>query len=166
MQKELYMTCYDSMIKICNRFTSDDAVSKTLYNDAMFKVFKNIANYEEDGRFMGWVKKIVINTCIDYARIKPEQHTIEINETNALEHSVSEDIINKYSAQELAQIIRKLPEHIALVFNLYVYEEYQHKEIASMLQIPVGTSRYYLSEGRRLLKEMVENKLISLNKIL
>jgi RNA polymerase sigma-70 factor (ECF subfamily) len=58
-----------------------------------------------------------------------------------------------------------LPGNAALVFNLYVYEEYNHNEIAEILKIPGGSSRYYLSEARRLLKEIVANNIHSLNKI-
>ena len=73
--------------------------------------------------------------------------------------------IIKMSNADVKRLISKLPENAALVFNLYVYEEYNHNEISALLKIPSGTSRYYLSEARRLLKEVVTNNIHSLNKM-
>jgi RNA polymerase sigma-70 factor, ECF subfamily len=163
MQKALYTHCYEEMLKVCNRYTSDAATSAGLYNDAMFKVFKNIETYKEDGKIIGWVKRIVINTCIDYVRLKSPISTLEIKETNEAEYAIEETVLHKMSALEIQKTIKQLPKNIATVFNLYVYEEYNHTEIAELLQIPAGTSRYYLSEARRLLKSKIENNIISLN---
>jgi RNA polymerase sigma-70 factor, ECF subfamily len=163
MQKALYAHCYEEMLKVCNRYTSDVATSASLYNDAMFKVFKNIETYKEDGKIMGWVKRIVVNTCIDYVRLKTPIPTIEIKETNEIEYAIEETVLHKMSALEIQKTIKQLPKNSAMVFNLYVYEEYNHTEIAELLKIPAGTSRYYLSEARRLLKSKIENNIISLN---
>ncbi len=61
MQKALYSLCYDDMMKVCNRYTNQPETSASIYNDAMFKVLNNIAGYREEGKIMGWVKRIVIN---------------------------------------------------------------------------------------------------------
>jgi RNA polymerase sigma-70 factor, ECF subfamily len=165
MQKALYAHCYEPMIKVCNRYTNDAETSASLYNDAMFKVFKKIEAYKEDGKIMGWVKRIVVNTCIDYVRLKTPMPTIEIKETNEAEYAIEEIVLHRMSALEIQKTIKQLPKNIATIFNLYVYEEYNHTEIAELLQIPAGTSRYYLSEARRLLKGKIENNIISLNSI-
>jgi RNA polymerase sigma-70 factor (ECF subfamily) len=163
MQKALYAHCYEEMMKVCARYTSDNETCASLYNDAMFKVFKNIEDYKEDGKIMGWVKRIVINTCIDFVRLKTPIPTIEIKESNEAEYAIEETVLHKMSALEIQKIIKQLPKNVATVFNLYVYEEYNHTEIAELLKIPAGTSRYYLSEARRLLKSKIENNIISLN---
>ena len=152
MQKALYAHCYEEMMKVCNKYTTDAEKSASIYNDAMFKVFKNISRYKEDGKIMGWVKRIVINTCIDFVRLKTPQPTIEIKETHEAEYTIEETVLHKLSAQEIQKVIRQLPSNAATVFNLYVYDEYTHTEIAEILKIPAGTSRYYLSEARRFLK--------------
>ena len=112
---------------------------------------------------IGWVKRIVINTCIDFVRLKTPQPTIEIKDTHEAAYAIEETVLHKMSALEIQNIIRQLPKNAATVFNLYVYEEYNHVEIAELLQIPAGTSRYYLSEARRLLKSKIEHNIISLN---
>ncbi len=165
MQKELYQYCYTEMMKVCMRYTNDIETSASLYNDAMFKVFKNIGNYKEEGKIIGWIKRIVINTCIDFVRLKTPLPLVEFNENQNESYSINESVFEKMNANDIHKIIATLPKNIAIVFNLYVYEEYNHNEIAEVLQIPPGTSRYYLSEARRLLKEKFQKNIISLNTI-
>lgn len=165
MQKNLYQHCYKAMMKLCYRYTSDMEVSASIYNDAMLKVFNNIGTYKEDGKLMAWVKRIVVNTCIDHVRKKAPLETKELNENYTGDTIIENDVFIKMSNAEVRRLISKLPESAALVFNLYVYEEYNHNEIAELLKIPSGTSRYYLSEARRLLKEVVNNNVHSLNKV-
>jgi RNA polymerase sigma-70 factor (ECF subfamily) len=163
MQKGLYQHCYKEMMKLCYRYTNDVETAASIYNDAMIKVFAGISTYKEDGRLMGWVKRIVVNTCIDHVRKKAPFATKELNENHQENTVIENDAFKKMNNAEIMRLIKQLPANAALVFNLYVYEEYNHNEIAAMLKIPGGTSRYYLSEARRLLKEMVANNIYSLN---
>jgi RNA polymerase sigma-70 factor (ECF subfamily) len=165
MQKKLYEHCYTDMMKTCLRYTKDIEKAASVYNDAMLKVFRTIAQYNEQGKLMGWVKKIVVNTAIDYVRVKSNflPETIQ-EEAIADEYKIDGAVFEKMNVQEIRQLINSLPEKLALVFNLYVYEEYDHNEIGALLNIPAGTSRYYLSEARKQLKERVQNPFFSLNK--
>jgi RNA polymerase sigma-70 factor (ECF subfamily) len=139
--------------------------SASIYNDAMMKVFKNIGAYKEDGKLIGWVKRVVVNTCIDHVRKKLPLETKELNDDYSNDAVIENDVFIRMSNAEVKQLISKLPANVSLVFNLYVYEEYNHKEIAEILKIPAGTSRYYLSEARRLLKGVVAKSIHSLNKV-
>lgn len=165
MQKSLYQHCYKEMMKLCYRYTNDVDVSASIYNDAMIKVFNNIGTYKEDGKLMGWVKRIVVNTCIDHVRKKAPIKLKELSENHDSDAAIENDVFVRMSNADVKRLISKLPENAALIFNLYVYEEYNHNEIAALLKIPSGTSRYYLSEARRLLKEVVANNIDSLNKM-
>ena len=163
MQKGLYQHCYKEMMKLCYRYTNDVETSASIYNDAMIKVFTNIGNYKEDGKLMAWVKRIVVNTCIDHVRKKAPLQMKELNENDNSDAIIESDVFIKMSNAEVKRLISQLPANAALVFNLYVYEEYNHNEIAELLKIPSGTSRYYLSEARRLLKDVVTNNIHALN---
>jgi RNA polymerase sigma-70 factor, ECF subfamily len=165
MQKGLYQHCYKEMMKLCYRYTNDLETSASIYNDAMIKVFSNIGTYKEDGKMMAWVKRIVVNTCIDHVRKKVPFQMNELNEDHNNDVIIENGVLIKMSNAEVKRLISQLPENAAMVFNLYVYEEYSHNEISALLKIPSGTSRYYLSEARRLLKEVVSNNIHSLNKI-
>ncbi len=164
MQKGLYQHCYKEMMKLCHRYTNDVETAASIYNDAMIKVFSNIGTYKEDGKLMAWVKRIVVNTCIDYVRKKTPLQMKQLNVNHDSDTIIENEVFIKMSAADIKGFISQLPANSALVFNLYVYEEYNHNEIAALLKIPVGTSRYYLSEARRLLKEVVSNNIHSLNK--
>lgn len=158
MQKKLYEYFYTAIMKICLRYTKDIDKAAIVYNDAMLKVFKTIDRYDEQGKIFSWVKTIVVNTAIDYVRVKsnflPETFSDDvINE----EYKIDQNVFEKMDVQEIKLLINSLPEKLALVFNLYVYEEYDHNEIGKLLAIPPGTSRYYLSEARKQLKDRVKN---------
>ena len=165
MQKYLYQHCYTPMMKLCYRYTYDVETAASLYNDAMVKIFNSIDKYEEDGKLFGWVKKIVVNTCIDHVRKKAPIETKELKENHSDDVQIENEVLQKMSNAAIQAIINKLPKTAALVFNLYVYEQYNHNEIAELLHIPSGTSRYYLSEARSRLKNMVLNNNYSLSKI-
>jgi RNA polymerase sigma factor (sigma-70 family) len=158
-QKELYYLCYDQMNKVCRRFCDDPATRANLYNDAMYKVFKNIGSYNEEGNIYSWVKRIVVNTCIDLVRKKIKIKPISIAEINEVDTTIEESILLKFTAESIRNLIAKLTPSQSTVFNLYVYEDYSHKEIAALLNIPEGTSKYYLSEARKKLKELVKSHL-------
>lgn len=153
------------MMKVCSRYTEDEETAASMYNDAMLKVFKNIDNYTEEGKIMAWIKTITVNTCIDYVRKKSPIIIKEFKEEYNNNAIIDNEIIAKMSNAEIRQIINTLPKNEALVFNLFVYEQYSHNEIANLLNIPAGTSRYYLNQARSLLKRMIENNIYSLNKI-
>lgn len=165
MQKALYGLCYKDMMKLCYRYTNDIEIAATIFNDAMIKVYKSIGSYKEDGKLMPWIKKIVVNTCIDHVRKKAPIEIKELNDSNSQSAVIENEVLQKMSNTEIKKLINQLPANAAMVFNLYVYEEYNHNEIAALLKIPSGTSRYYLSEARRMLKEIVVNNIFSLNKM-
>lgn len=155
-QEQLYRHCYPEMIKLCYRYAGDMDGAGIVFNNAMLRVFKGISNYRHEGRFMGWVKTIVVNCCLDFAR---QRHKFR-NEplaTQEEEVSLPEDIFGKVSVKEIQKIIHQLPGATAVVFNLYIYEGYTHKQISSILGIPEGTSKWHVSEGRKILKLKLEN---------
>lgn len=165
MQKKLYEHCYKEMMKICYRYVHDTEISAGLYNDAMLKVFSNIGTYQEEGKIMGWIKKIVVNTCIDHVRRKTKLHFEALPENEKTDTAIDNEVLVKMSNIEIRRLINRLPQQAAMVFNLYVYEAYNHAEIAEILHIPEGSSRYYLSEARRLLKLEVTKNIHELNKL-
>lgn len=67
-QVQLYRICYTGLMKVCLRYATDLHAAAAMYNDAMLKVFNSMHQYEGRGDFMGWIRRIVINTCIDHCR--------------------------------------------------------------------------------------------------
>ncbi len=158
-QEQLYRHCYPAMLKVCTLYSFNVDDAGVLYNEAMLKVFTGINQFKGDGNFMGWVRRIVVNTCIDNCRKRAKFAEKELKEEHE-SHAVSyPDVYNIISGKEIVQLLKQLPINTALVFNLYVMEGYKHEEVAQRLGITSGTSKWHLSEARRLLKNKLDSLL-------
>src|SRR5262245_866875 len=67
-QELLYKHCYPDMIRICRRYAGDMDGAGIIFNNAMLRVFRNLHSYKEEGKLMGWIRSIVVNCCIDFAK--------------------------------------------------------------------------------------------------
>ncbi len=154
-QQQLYKAFYPTMIKVCFRYAGDADGAGTIYNNAMLKVFKNINTYSEEGRLPGWIKAIVINCCIDFCKKKNIfRHTIpHIAED---EIHIEPEVFNMVSGKEVQQVIAQLPGATATVFRLFIYDGFTHKQIAEQLDISEGTSKWHVSEAKKMLKKKFE----------
>lgn len=157
-QQQLYKFCYPDMIKICYRYANDADAAGTIYNNAMLKVFNGIDNYTEEGKLLGWIKTIVINSCIDFCKKKNIFSGVVYTETD-IEIAIQPSVFEKLSGRDIQQLIVKLPSATATVFNMYVYEGFTHKQIGERLGISDGTSKWHVSEAKKALKTKLEKFL-------
>jgi RNA polymerase sigma-70 factor, ECF subfamily len=156
-QEQLYKLCYPEMIKICSRYASDLDGAGIIFNNAMLKVFKNIEKYKEEGRLMGWIKTIVVNCSIDFVK-KGRDFTLQPVESAIDEVKIEEpDIVSNLTVKEIRQLIAELPKSTSVVFNLFVYEGYTHKQISTLLGISEGTSKWHVNDAKRILKNKLQN---------
>lgn len=158
-QEWLYKEHYPVMIRICQRFATDLDEAGGLYNEAMLKVFNKIGQFNHDGSFEGWVKRIVINTCIDYSRRVSKITYQPIHDLYQEPTPVMPEVYARLAAADIMQLVRELPKNTSLVFNLHVMEGYKHQEIAGMLGISEGTSKWHLNEARKILKQKIDHLL-------
>ena len=122
----------------------------------MLKVFKSIGNYNEEGKLTGWIKTIIVNCCIDFCKSK----NIFNNATNIIsetEITILPDVFDRLSSKDIQKLIAQLPKATGTVFNLYIYEGFTHKQIGEQLNISDGTSKWHVSEAKKLLKVKLEN---------
>lgn len=135
-------------------FYSDEAAAQEILNDSFYKVLTKLEMYSFQGAFEGWIRRIVVNTITDYLRksLKPEQQHKEVQAEDAF---VASESVEKMSHKELLNLIQTLPDGQRGVFNLFVMENYSHKEIAALLNITENNSRWYLNDARRRLKEKI-----------
>ncbi len=155
-QEQLYRLCYPEMIKICFRYAGDMDGAGLIFNNAMLKAFKALATYQHQGKLISWIKTIVIHCCIDYVKKQNRfrQEPLELaHEENT---SIPEEVFSKVSVKEIQKIISQLPKATAVVFNLFVYEGYTHRQISQALGISEGTSKWHVNEGRKVLKVKLE----------
>ena len=156
-QKALYQHFFPYAMSICLRYSQYEEEAEEILNDAFLKVFTRIDQYNPKLSFKGWLRRIMINTAIDlYRKEVHHYHHMDISEVEKAELSAS--IIDQMSAEDIQGQISKLPPAYRLVFNLYVIEGYNHREIASMLDINEGTSKSNLAKARMKLKKMINRQ--------
>jgi RNA polymerase sigma factor (sigma-70 family) len=142
-------------MSLCMRYTKNETDAADVLNKGFLKVFTNIQRYDPAQAILyTWIRTIVVNTCIDFIkqRTKVQQHK-ELDK--AVEVHIDPEAINKMEVAKLLHLVRQLPPATQAVFNLYVIEGYNHKEIGGLLSITEGTSKWHLSEARKSLQQMI-----------
>lgn len=155
-QEQLYKLCYPELIKTCFRYAGDMDGAGIIVNNTMLRVFKSIKDYRHEGKLMSWVKSININCCLDYVKQKNKFSNKELTNEDGHEISMDDSILGNLSAKEIRNIINQLPGATSAVFNLYLYENFTHKQIGESLGISEGTSKWHVNDARKRLKEMLK----------
>lgn len=155
-QEQLYRDYYATMVRICIRYTKNEEDAVEVLNNGFLKVFKYIHRYEPGkASLYTWIRTIVINSCIDFLKLKANNVVHHELENAAGTFQLDAEAINRMNVNELLHFIRQLPAATMAVFNLYVIEGYTHKEIGELLNISEGTSKWHLSQARKTLKQMI-----------
>ncbi|HRI21553.1 MAG TPA: RNA polymerase sigma factor [Panacibacter sp.] len=157
-QKCLFDLYADKMMLVCRRYVKSAADAEEILLDGFYKFFKNIAsfNYRSDAELYVWLKRIMINECLMLLR-KKNVFTI-VTESAAEEITLQEAALDNLSAKEIFDLIVQLPVGYRTVFNLYVIEGMEHKEIARLTGIAEGTSKSQLSKAKSLLQKKLLQK--------
>mgnify|MGYP001231146301 CR=1 FL=1 len=141
---------------LCLRYIRDRNDAVEVLNDSFLKVFRHLGRYDAaKGAFYTWMKTIVIHTALDTLRRQKAIRDREMLPDGDEEPGIDNDALSKMSGDELLQLILQLPVTTRLVFNLYSIDGYSHREIAAMLGISDGTSRWHLNDARRQLKIII-----------
>ncbi|WP_240612952.1 RNA polymerase sigma factor [Chitinophaga parva] len=153
-QELLYRQCYGFAMAIAMRYATDENEAADILSHAFVKMFRSIASFDSaKGNFHGWLKKIVINESLDH--IKQRSRFVSLETQVVEEPFVNNSIIEKTDAAVILQLIRQLPRATHAVFVLYAIDGYTHKEIAAHLGISEGTSKWHLSEARKILQQKI-----------
>ena len=159
IQEHLYRENYSMFLKVCARYAKTMMDAEQLLNDGYLKIFTQIDKFGGTGSFQGWMKRVMINTCLDYLRSTylKEEMTMHVNavlpeDTNL---SVSNEGLESMEFKELLEIIQHLPAMTRTVFNLFVFEGFNHKEISEQLDISEGTSHWHVHQARNLLQKKI-----------
>ena len=160
-QHQFFKLFYGTAMAICMRYAKDREEAEDMLNEGFLKVFTQIGKYEESGSFDAWFKKVIINTAIDYQRkyktLTPTTSFDELPEIS-INSTTENEALSKISTDELLALIQQLPPTSRSVFNLYVFEEYPHAEIAKMLDMKEGTSHWHLNFARNKLKQLITER--------
>ncbi len=157
-QHKLFKLSYGDVMAVCMRYAKDEEEAQDMLSESFIKIFSNLDKYDGQGSLAAWMKRVTVNAAIDYQRkyktLTPMADIEEMVETGL--GLVDENTaISKIGTDELLTLIQKLPPTSRSVFNLYVFEELPHSEIAKLLDMKEGTSHWHLNFARTKLKEMI-----------
>ena len=150
-QKHLYQLHHGRLMTVCRRYARDDMEAEDFFQEGFIKIFKNLKSYRGEGSLYGWMKTIMIHNALRQIRkrIQFEEMTLakEVHENNTG--------LDQLQAEDIIKAIQKLPEGYKMVFNLFHIEGYNHREIASLLNIEESTSRSQLTKAKKILRREV-----------
>jgi RNA polymerase sigma factor (sigma-70 family) len=155
-QEKLYKKYFNYAMSIALRYSNSKEDSVEVLNDGFLKVFTKIHQFKLGMDFKSWIRKIIINTSIDKFRASKNVNKYgldDLSESSLI--SLNENMLDNLIAEDVINLIQRLPEVYRLTFNLYEIEGYSHREIAKMLNINESKSRTNLSRAKKKLKILV-----------
>jgi len=139
------------------RYATDKAEAEDILQDSFLKIFFNIKDYSGTGSFMGWLRKVAVNTAIThYHKNLKYRYHVEIEEYVSIETGVTSFEEDFFTSEELYKVLGELPTGYRMVFNLYAVEGYKHKEIAEILGIDTNTSKSQYSRAKSVIRDKLE----------
>lgn len=156
-QEALYKHYFPKMMSMCLKHTKDKEKSLEILNDGFFKVFSKIHLFKHSGSFEGWIRRIIYHSIVDYYRSSQSKRPY-VSPDELIYESVDEKVTDSLAVEDLFSLIGQLPKASQDVFLLFAVEGYKHDEIALILGISSGTSKWHLSNARKLLKELLNNR--------
>jgi RNA polymerase sigma factor (sigma-70 family) len=149
-QQHLFTKHSPKMLGVCRQYVKDLQHAEDLLLTGFLKVFTNLSQFKHEGSFEGWIRRIMVNTCISYLRKK---NLVALSDDDFIFNHVSTDSLENTSVEDLQNLIDKLPDGYKMVFNLFAIEGFKHSEIALKLGVSESTSKTQLFRARKLLQE-------------
>ena len=160
-QKWVFETFYRLMFGVCLRYATDSDAAQDIVQEGFLKVFLNIEGYTSKGSFEGWMRRIMVNTAIDaIRRSKSASWTLaDPNSMDMIENQVSvedeKDSELSFTVHDVLEAMKQLSPAYRAVFNLAVFENLNHQEIADQLGISVGASKSNLAKARKKMRGLL-----------
>src|SRR5256885_16675087 len=159
-QKELYQKYNPKMLVVCYRYAHNREDAEDMLQEGFIKIFSQIHTFENRGALEGWIRRIIVNTCINnLKKNKRFNESLDLIHANTIKVR-EENIPSLIQAKEVVECIRMLPIGYRTVLNLYAIEGFSHKEIAGMLDIEESTSRSQYTRAKAMLEEILIRKNI------
>ena len=156
-QQLLYDKYSRFLLGVCLRYAVDKADAEDILQESFLKIFFNIHEFSGTGSFVGWLRKVAVNTAIThYHKNLKHRYHVEIEEYVSVETGTESFEEDFFTSEELYVVLNELPGGYRLVFNLYAVEGYKHKEIAEMLGIDTNTSKSQYSRAKAVIRDKLE----------
>jgi RNA polymerase sigma factor (sigma-70 family) len=163
----------DALFSICRRYTSSYEEAEDVFHDGLIHIEKHLYQFKGNGSLEGWCKRLMVTVAAGKHRVKKQESSAleqygngneTITEQPEFEKARTEIYNADFDGEEIREIIQSLPNKCQMVFNLYVFEELKHKQIAKQLNITVGTSKSQLKRARKLIHDNLYKKAMKKRK--
>ena len=146
------------MLSVCLRYLKNTEKAEDALQDGFIKVFVNLLNYKNSGVLEGWIRRIIVNTCLDELK-KNKKLLLNISVEEVEYKLESNDFVQEQMmADDLMKLIQNMPEGYRVVFNMFAIEGYAHQEIATQLGISESTSKSQYLRARAYLKNRIDKR--------
>ena len=156
----LYNTYAPKMLGVCFRYAKTREEAEDMLQEGFVRLFQKIDTFKGSGSFEGWIRRVIVNTAINYYKTQIKYNTtlnVENNDFTFVDREQTEESGGSEIPQKiLMEMIKQLPDGYKMVFNLYVLDGYTHQEIADILDVSINTSKSQLSKARKMLRDKVE----------
>ena len=167
-QEELFKLFYGKMLVVCMRYTNDRDSAQEVLQEGFIKIFEKLGAFDYKGSFEGWIRRIIANTAIDSIRrskrdpyLSGDDNDFKLGAEDLMEERERLETMD-LKAEIAMEAIQQLSPAYRTVFNLYVLEDYSHKEIGEILGISEGTSKSNLAKARMNLQKMLNEKFMNI----
>ena len=156
-QMALYRQYCDGMFIVAHRYLKDTAAAEDALQEAFIKAFRKLSQFKGDVTFGAWLKRIVINTCLDTLKAnKMEKADVDENTLGILDEE-DWSVPDETTVQEVVKAIESLKDPFGTVASLFLLEGYDHQEISEVLGITESASRTYLHRAKKQLQEQLKH---------
>lgn len=157
-QKTLFESFSPKFFALCLRYMKSTDDAEDVLQEGMVKIFTKLPEYSGTGSFEGWMRRIIVNTCLDQIR-KNQKLKFDVSmDKEEYKLSMNAHILENMSANELIEEIKKMPPGYRVVFNMFAIEGYSHQEIAEKLGVKESTSKSQYLRARAYLKERISKQ--------
>lgn len=158
-QRELYNRHSPKMLSVCFRFAQSREDAEDMLQEGFIKVFTQMHTFQNKGAFEGWIRRIIVHTCINLLK-KNKKFNESVDLDYAMQAQIKDNIPSLMQAKQVVESIRLLPMGYRTVLNLYAIEGYSHKEIGEILEIGESTSRSQYTRAKAMLEQVLIKKRI------
>lgn len=156
-QEAFYRRYFPLLLPVCLRYLGGRRESVEVLNQAMLKIFASLSDYRGDGPFEAWLVTIVRHRALDHLRREARTQRKLADRSFVWPASVPNRALDQLAVADILKLLERLPDHLRVVFSLFVFDQYAHAEIAAALGITETASRWRLRRARQLLQQHYRN---------
>ncbi len=156
-QQSLYDAFAPKMLAVCMRYATTQHEAEDVMIDGFIAVFNHLSEFKQECSLELWIRRIMVNKAIsNYRNNKRRYNYTTIDEDIELQDEGTLDVESSMTGKKLIQMIQQMPDNLKMVFNLRIFEEYDFKEIAEELKMPISTARVYFLRAKKWINEHIE----------